>query len=698
MKRNRTFLTAALLMTAALSCTAYAQEKTVNMQIGNAQMTVNGVVSELDSPPVIIDSRTLVPIRAIVEALDGEVDWDNATKTATLSNSKGDVVKLTINSRTASYNGIESELDTAPVIINERTMLPIRFVAESFGYKTDWNAADKSITISNGGEASKTVFDLNGLEEMHIASDAAGNTYSKLFNDDMSDNYLVIKDKNATTAVYKVTAVWGNVYKSDSGSEAVFIYDPDTQEYSVLLDGKEIKTEMNDEYYPADKDGNVYHQVTEDEKLVVTDKSGNVISTYSDTGEMRNFVVDENGNRACMVSRRNGGYKDGFISPDGKYTEFELNFDDAYMGSDGKIYCSVYDYIIVTDKNHNIIDELKTVPDSVDDIYSGEDGTEYIVTGDFAESYTFKSADKTITLTCDPEEEHNKKLFAKGEYGSEDKIYYSGDDGKVYVAKDFVYTVYGKDGKAEDKITMQRYEEKYKSSKGKTYIWTYVYSEEKPYIKADGETVKLDAIISGDSAEETQELDYLVYVTKNTKLPDYWEDTVELVHVKNSLGDDVAVEKKAYDAYLELKSDLEKDGIYVDLDSAFRSIAEQQAIVDDFTVTYGEDYVKQYVAVPGFSEHHTGLALDLYLNIDGKDVYLNEDMVEYPEIWAKIHEKLADHGFILRYLDGKEEITGYSYEPWHIRYVDSVDIAKEITEKGETFEEYLGKPEVGLSK
>ncbi len=65
-------------------------------------------------------------------------------------------------------------------------------------------------------------------------------------------------------------------------------------------------------------------------------------------------------------------------------------------------------------------------------------------------------------------------------------------------------------------------------------------------------------------------------------------------------------------------------------------------------------------------------------------------MVEYPEIWAKIHEKLADYGFILRYLDGKDEITGYSYEPWHIRYVDSVDIAKEIAEKGETLEEYLG--------
>ena len=82
---------------------------------------------------------------------------------------------------------------------------------------------------------------------------------------------------------------------------------------------------------------------------------------------------------------------------------------------------------------------------------------------------------------------------------------------------------------------------------------------------------------------------------------------------------------------------------------------------------------------------------DLYLNIDGEDVYLNEDMVQYPELWAKIHAKLADHGFILRYLDGKEDITGYSYEPWHIRYVNDVSIAKEIMDKGITLEEYLGK-------
>ena len=190
---------------------------------------------------------------------------------------------------------------------------------------------------------------------------------------------------------------------------------------------------------------------------------------------------------------------------------------------------------------------------------------------------------------------------------------------------------------------------------------------------------------------EKKGIDYLALVNKENKLPEDWENTVETVHMTNSLGDDVEVEKAAYDAYLKLKEDLEADGVFVDLDSARRSVEAQQEIVDSFTEKYGEDYVKRYVAVPGYSEHHTGLALDLYLVIDGKDVYLNEDMVEYPEIWAKIHEKLGKYGFILRYLEGKEAITGYSYEPWHIRYVNDAKIASEIMEKGITLEEYLDR-------
>lgn len=191
-------------------------------------------------------------------------------------------------------------------------------------------------------------------------------------------------------------------------------------------------------------------------------------------------------------------------------------------------------------------------------------------------------------------------------------------------------------------------------------------------------------------------LDYYILVNKTHKLPDEWEGNIETVTVTNSVDDTVEVEKRTYDAYLLLKDDLEKnDGIYLELDSGRRSVAAQQEIMDRYIKEYGADYAAKTVAQPGFSEHHTGLAIDLYFRIkddDGnfKDVYYNQDLVQYPEIWAKIHSKLADYGFILRYLEGREHITGYGYEPWHLRYIYDVDTAKDIMSKDITFEEYLG--------
>ena len=196
------------------------------------------------------------------------------------------------------------------------------------------------------------------------------------------------------------------------------------------------------------------------------------------------------------------------------------------------------------------------------------------------------------------------------------------------------------------------------------------------------------------SAEEAG-IDYLVLVNKLNKLPDGWEDALQTVTITNSVGDEVEIEAKAYDAYLALKEELENDEIYIELDSARRSVAAQQDIMDRFIEKYGADYAAKTVAQPGFSEHHTGLVLDLYFRLKGEDgtftdVYENEDMVQYPEIWEKIHARLPQYGFILRYLDGREHLTGYGYEPWHIRYLDDPVLAKEITDKDITLEEYLG--------
>ena len=212
--------------------------------------------------------------------------------------------------------------------------------------------------------------------------------------------------------------------------------------------------------------------------------------------------------------------------------------------------------------------------------------------------------------------------------------------------------------------------------------------------------ILLTVVITTACENKTEgKYDYLVLVNKYTKLPDSWEKNVELVDTKNAWDEDIQVEKEAYEEYKKLAKDvnkeLEKYNATIELDSTYRSVKAQQELWDEWSADpeKGPDYVKKYVAVPGYSEHHTGLAIDICLKIKGELVYDNDEMKEQKDIFSVVHSKLADYGFILRYLDGKDDITGYAYEPWHLRYVGSKKIAKEIMDKNITFEEYLGSVE-----
>lgn len=210
-------------------------------------------------------------------------------------------------------------------------------------------------------------------------------------------------------------------------------------------------------------------------------------------------------------------------------------------------------------------------------------------------------------------------------------------------------------------------------------------------------SIFLTACTENDEEEKASnaKYDYLVLVNKYTQLPDDWEKNVKLVDAKNAWDEDIQVEKEAYEQYKKLAKEvnkkLEEKNSSIELDSTYRSVKAQQELWDEWAADpeKGLDYVKKYVAVPGYSEHHTGLAIDICLKIDGELVYDNDEMKEQKDIFSVVHSKLADYGFILRYLDGREDSTGYTYEPWHLRYVGSKKIAKEIYDKNLTFEEYL---------
>src|ERR1035437_2561630 len=124
----------------------------VVLQIGKSTFTVNDASKTLDSPPIIKNGRTLVPIRAIIKALAGTVGWDATTKKATVTLGKK-TIALWIGKSAATVNGVSTPIDStnakvAPEIINSRTMLPLRFVTENLGATVGWDQNTQTITIT----------------------------------------------------------------------------------------------------------------------------------------------------------------------------------------------------------------------------------------------------------------------------------------------------------------------------------------------------------------------------------------------------------------------------------------------------------------------------------------------------------------------------------------------------------------------
>jgi D-alanyl-D-alanine carboxypeptidase len=128
-----------------------------------------------------------------------------------------------------------------------------------------------------------------------------------------------------------------------------------------------------------------------------------------------------------------------------------------------------------------------------------------------------------------------------------------------------------------------------------------------------------------------------------------------------------------------------KDEIQLAGASAYRSYTTQKQLFNSYVKQDGEKKARTYSAIPGTSEHETGLAIDVS-GIDGKCAAQDCFAGTKEAIWLGKHA--AEYGFIVRYPEGKEAITGYNYEPWHLRYV-GVEISKEIAANNSTLENYL---------
>ena len=133
-------------------------------------------------------------------------------------------------------------------------------------------------------------------------------------------------------------------------------------------------------------------------------------------------------------------------------------------------------------------------------------------------------------------------------------------------------------------------------------------------------------------------------------------------------------------AFEQMKADAAKEDLNLYIGSDFRDYAYQVKIYNNYNDLYGWEMADTFSARPGYSEHQTGLTIDCNT--------IDDAFGDTPEA-AWLAQHCADYGFIIRFPQGKEDVTGYQYEPWHIRYV-GVDIAKEIQKYDLTLEEYLG--------
>lgn len=144
---------------------------------------------------------------------------------------------------------------------------------------------------------------------------------------------------------------------------------------------------------------------------------------------------------------------------------------------------------------------------------------------------------------------------------------------------------------------------------------------------------------------------------------------------------DEPLRQVAAEALEKMFAEAKAKGVNLKMNSAYRSFAMQQALYNQMVATSGMAYADEYSARPGFSEHQSGLAADV----------IQDAPTTSGAAMAWVAANSYKYGFIVRYPRGKEAITGYGYEPWHIRYVGE-SLATELFATGKTLEEHFNVP------
>ena len=214
------------------------------------------------------------------------------------------------------------------------------------------------------------------------------------------------------------------------------------------------------------------------------------------------------------------------------------------------------------------------------------------------------------------------------------------------------------------------------------------YQKKNPKLKKEDIVLRIELKVDldnyDDPVEETDPDSLLAYVNKHRYINKDYEPS-DLVEMDDKYSNNYygvnKLRKEAYEHFKEMVDDANKQGIEFVADTTYRSFDTQETIYNNYAYEHTSEETAKYAARPGYSEHELGTAIDLS-NI----WYIEEGDEEYQ--W--INRNSWKYGFIIRYKKGKEDITKYAAEDWHIRYV-GVKTATLIYNKGITFDEYWYK-------
>jgi D-alanyl-D-alanine carboxypeptidase len=184
-----------------------------------------------------------------------------------------------------------------------------------------------------------------------------------------------------------------------------------------------------------------------------------------------------------------------------------------------------------------------------------------------------------------------------------------------------------------------------------------------------------DAVKADTSKDKLMLVNKFNYLTEDYEIEDLVNMSIQYAFNGKQ------IKKEVDEAFKVMATAASKDGMKIVANSAYRTYDYQKSIYTSYKNNKGTEYADSYAARAGYSEHQTGLAIDVSTLKSTTDDFAKTKEFQW------LIDNAYKYGFILRYPKGKEYITGYNYEAWHYRYVGK-EIANKIHNEGITFDEY----------